>query len=155
MLRLGHETPWTLLTPCGRASRCHVAPAFVVETITAPGREVGGAYKTLGPPAEAQQSELVGQDKPKPVPAGSPLLPAVDQCRPPSVVTATAGAPVPVGFPIPITMQSEASLHGFSFKDASVEPGPRASSAEVEASTSLRHGGVAVLVNDPTVGGRR
>jgi hypothetical protein len=110
-LLLGHETPWTLPTPSGRGSRRHVAPASVVETITAPGRELGGMNKNWGPPAEAQQSELVGQDKPKPSPAGSPSPVAVDQSWPPSFVTPTPGAPAPVGLPIPITMQSEELLH--------------------------------------------
>ena len=83
----------------------------MVETITAPGRELGGIYRTLGPPAEAQQSELVGQDKPKASPAGRPSALAVDQWRPPSFVTATPGTAAPEGLPIPITMQSEALLH--------------------------------------------
>ena len=44
--------------------------------------------------------------------AGREALPvAVDQCRPPSFVTPTPGAATPAGFPIPITMQSEALLH--------------------------------------------
>jgi hypothetical protein len=110
MLLLGHEIPWTLPTPCGRASRRQVAPALVVETTTAPVPDFGGTCKMWGPPTEAQ-SELVGQEKPKTAAAGRPVPAALAQCRPPSFVTATEGAGAPGGFPIPTTMQCEASLH--------------------------------------------
>ena len=109
----GHETRSTLPTPRGRASGCQVAPALLVETITAPGQELGGMLNgPRGPPAEAQQSELVGHDREgAAAAAGRPWPLAMDQCRPPSVVTPSQDARAPVGFGSPITMQSEALPH--------------------------------------------